>query len=151
MKKLKKISNYLLMIGGILTALSGITNTALDIIGSFKKEDKKEVAVVASVAPAPVVFEQRVHGTPGVRISKTVDMPAPAPAPAANEVSGKPTEQPVEQPVAATMSPQSLNETKNTLWWVIATLAGSFIAMISWYIHGKLSVSIDVSKKDDDK
>lgn len=129
MKSLKKISNYLLMVGGILTALSGIVNTTMDIVGNFKKEDKKEEV---SGAPAPVMFEQRVQGAPGVRISKTVDMPAASVA------------APVEPPQPITQA--ELKETKNTLWWVIATIVGSFVASVCWYIHSRLSILVE--KKD---
>jgi len=128
MKKLKKISNYLLMVGGILTALSGIVNTTMDIVGNFKKEDKKEEVA----AHAPVMFEQRVQGAPGVRISKTVDMPAAS------------ATAPVEPPQPITQA--ELKETKNTLWWVIATIVGSFVASVCWYIHSRLSISVE--KKD---
>jgi len=143
MKKLKKISNYLLMIGGILTALSGIVNTTMDIVGNFKKEDKKE-----EVMPVPVAtIEQKIQGAPGVRISKTVEIPS------AEDIPEKPMDvaasapAPTEPEQPTMESP--LKETKNTLWWVLATIIGSFVASVCWYIHVRLHVSLDVKKKDE--
>jgi hypothetical protein len=116
MRKLKKATNLLIMLGALLTALSGVVNTAIDLIDNFKNDDKKEVS-------APVV-EQRIQGAPvGIRMSKTLDMPASDARPVVPDA-----------PVAAAVSVK----TKHTLWWIIAAVGGALIASTCWYIHVKM-------------
>jgi hypothetical protein len=124
MRKLKKATNLLIMIGALLTALSGVINTGMNIVSNFtKEEEKKEVP-----APAPV-FEQRVaHGSRGVHISKTVDIPAEAPV----------------AEVTMTAAPVKSN---NTLWWIGVTVVGLAVAAANWLIHRRMHRSTEDRKR----
>lgn len=131
MRKLKKATNLLILVGALLTALSGVVNTTMGIVENFtKEEEKKEV-----VAPAPV-FEQRVaHGARGGRISKSVDI----------TVNDEPVaEAPMEPITTMSVAPA---KSKNTLAWVIVMISGLAVSAVCWIIHRRMHASTEARKK----
>lgn len=122
MPKIQKLTNYLLLIGGALTALSGIFNTALDMYDRIKEEAggtdeaamEEPMTYDGPVVPNEDVLEENAGDTdPHVQQVQQMKMP----------VTG------------SSLAPKK--EKTATLIWIVASIVGLLSIGLGWFLHKK--------------
>ena len=118
MNSIKKLTNYLLLIGGVVTALSGIFNTAMDMYDRIKEE---------SSAGSDVSSEYINDSEAAVADDAAAGM--------APEMTNQSV---VEQmPTMAAPSSHSHKKKEVAIIWIVASIVGILSIGLGWFLHKK--------------
>lgn len=139
---LSGICKNILMVCGVITALTGAAGGIAETVGKFRGSGDGEAAVgKATEATDSVVIEQRVMSPPGggkVRVSKTVEVDSgDAGAATGAEVPGEVL---AEMPITMSYAPteKSLMERVGGLWgWMLGGGLGVVVSIIGlgWWVN----------------